>query len=172
MLASLLACSAAYAEHGEMELVHVKGCQSVGLRYGHGTKNKMDLGLTYMYVFNPKTQLVVELDHERATFGHSDFVNYALLSPGVEFNLKNPCKWFYWNWGVGASVGYDKWAAPIVDDERGGMVFGANVGTGVEFLPWTSVGFTVKAQQFFLFGNDYTYLKPNFSAGVRYNFHK
>lgn len=159
------------AQEGRTQLVHVSGCQSAGIRYGKGTKNKYDVGLTYAYVFNQKMSLLVELDHEEAEFGHSEFTNYLLLSPGVEYNLWNPAKWVYWHASGGASVGYDQWEAPIVDDETAGFVYGANVGTGFEFLPWSCLSVVVKAQQFLLFGNDDQYLKPNFSVGLRYNFH-
>jgi len=152
-------------------LVHVKGCQSLGIHGGVGTKNKYDVGLTYNYVFDKKISLLVELDHEEATFGYSDFVNVLLLSPGIEYNIWNPAKWLYWHIDGGASIGYDKWTADIVNDEVKGFVYGANVGTGFEFLPCSNFSINLKTQQFLLFGNDDNYLKPNFTLGFKYNFH-
>ncbi|HQJ89032.1 MAG TPA: conjugal transfer protein TraO [Paludibacteraceae bacterium] len=155
----------------KVELVHVKGCQSIGVRYGMGTKNKYDVGLTYTYVFNQSTSFLVEIDHEEASFGYSDFVNDILVSPGIEYNVWNPTKWLYWHVDGGASLGYDSWSCDLVNDKTSGFVYGANVGTGLEFIPWAFLSFNLKAQQFLLFGNDDQYLKPNFSLGIKYNFH-
>ena len=99
---TLMFCISGMAEpinqYEAVTLSHVKGCQSVGIRAGHGTKNIIDFGLTYAYCFNTRMSLLVELDHERASFGHTDFKNVILVSPGFEHNLINSTKWFYWHW--------------------------------------------------------------------------
>ena len=154
------------------ELTHVKGVHAVGVRGGIGTKSDYDVGLTYSYYFNSKTALLLEADYERAKFGMSDFSGVVLVSPGVVYSVWNPAVWFYMNLSVGASVGYDNWRCDIVDEEVSGMVYGANVGYSLEFFPSSRISCLIKAQQYLLFGNDDQYLKPLFSVGVRYNFHK
>lgn len=154
------------------ELTHVKGVHAVGVRGGIGTKSDYDVGLTYSYYFNSKTALLLEADYERAKFGTSDFSGVVLVSPGVVYSVWNPAVWFYMNLSVGASVGYDNWRCDIVDEEVSGMVYGANVGYSLEFFPSSRISCLIKAQQYLLFGNDDQYLKPLFSVGVRYNFHK
>lgn len=154
------------------ELTHVKGVHAVGVRGGIGTKSDYDVGLTYSYYFNSKTALLLEADYERAKFGMSDFSGVVLVSPGVVYSVWNPAVWFYMNLSVGASVGYDNWRCDIVDEEVSGMVYGANVGYSLEFFPSSRISCLLKAQQYMLFGNDDQYLKPLFSVGVRYNFHK
>ncbi|MCQ2230669.1 MAG: hypothetical protein MJZ30_02290 [Paludibacteraceae bacterium] len=163
-------------QHQMVSLSHVKGCQSVGIRGGKGTKSVYDVGLTYAYCFNSKISLLFELDHERwicRPKEKTEMSNVVLLSAGVEHNILNPTKWFYWQWGLGAVVGYDKWITKrldhLVDKD---FCYGAQVGTGVEFVPWTRVSFLLKAQQYALFSKVENYLKPNFSAAVRINFHK
>lgn len=154
------------------ELTHVKGVHAVGVRGGIGTKSDYDVGVTYSYYFNSKTALLLEADYERAKFGMSDFSGVVLVSPGVVYSVWNPAVWFYMNLSVGASVGYDNWRCDIVDEEVSGMVYGANVGYSLEFFPSSRISCLIKAQQYLLFGNDDQYLKPLFSVGVRYNFHK
>ena len=154
------------------ELTHVKGVHAVGVRGGIGTKSDYDVGVTYSYYFNSKTALLLEADYERAKFGMSDFSGVVLVSPGVVYSVWNPAVWFYMNLSVGASVGYDNWRCDIVDEEVSGMVYGANVGYSLEFFPSSRISCLLKAQQYMLFGNDDQYLKPLFSVGVRYNFHK
>lgn len=154
------------------ELTHVKGVHAVGVRGGIGTKSDYDVGVTYSYYFNSKTALLLEADYERAKFGMSDFSGVVLVSPGVVYSVWNPAVWFYMNLSVGASVGYDNWRCDIVDEEVSGMVYGANVGYSLEFFPSSRISCLLKAQQYLLFGNDDQYLKPLFSVGVRYNFHK
>lgn len=173
---ALMFCISSMAEplnqYEAVTLSHVTGCQSVGLRAGHGTKNIIDFGLTYAYCFNTRMSLLVELDHERAFFGYTEFINTILVSPGFEHNLINSTRWFYWHWGLGPAVGYDKWLCDLVDVQEKGLCFGAQVGTGVEFIPWTKVSFVLKAQQYALFSKAENYLKPNFSLAVRFNFHR
>ena len=173
---TLMFCISGMAEpinqYEAVTLSHVKGCQSVGIRAGHGTKNIIDFGLTYAYCFNTRMSLLVELDHERASFGHTDFKNVILVSPGFEHNLINSTKWFYWHWGLGAAVGYYKWYASWGNGRKECPCFGAQVGTGVEFIPWTKVSFVLKAQQYVLFSSAENYLKPNFSLAARFNFHR
>lgn len=173
---ALMFCISSMAEplnqYEAVTLSHVTGCQSVGLRAGHGTKNIIDFGLTYAYCFNTRMSFLVELDHERASFGRTDFKNIILVSPGFEHNLINSSRWFYWHWGIGPAVGYDKWYTTWGDGEEGCPCFGAQVGTGVEFIPWTKVSFVLKAQQYALFSKAENYLKPNFSLAVRFNFHR
>lgn len=154
------------------ELTHVKGVHAVGVRGGIGTKSDYDVGVTYSYYFNSKTALLLEADYERAKFGMSDFSGVVLVSPGVVYSVWNPAVWFYMNLSVGASVGYDNWRCDIVDEEVSGLVYGANVGYSLEFFPSSRISCLLKAQQYLLFGNDDQYLKPLFSVGVRYNFHK
>ena len=159
-------------------LSHVKGCQSIGLRAGHGTKNLYDFGMTYTYCFNNKMSLLVEIDHEKwkdtYEFEQSrlEFTNVILVSPGIEHNLLNPCKWFYWHWGIGPAFGYDKWYSVTYDLDKSCFVYGAQAGTGVEFIPTTRWSIVLKAQQYALFSSAENYLKPNFSLAVRFNFHK
>jgi hypothetical protein len=166
MLAAVTATSAK-----RPTLIHVKGMQSVGIRGGIGTKNKYDVGLTYNYSFDQKYTLISELDHEEATFGYSDFTNVFLYSVGADYAVWQPTNWCYLNLGLGACVGYDKWHADIVDDTQEGWVYGAQAGMNVEVFPWPFLSFDLKAQQYLLFGNKDQYLKPNFSIGIRYNFH-
>lgn len=171
-MASLFCLGEEINKHELITLSHVKGYQSVGLRGGHGTKNRFDIGMTYAYCFNEKMSFLVELDHERALFGNSDFTNLFLVSPGIEHNLMNPVRWFYWHWGMGAAVGIDRWDNRIIHQRVQGWVFGAQVGTGVEFIPWNKFSFVLKGQQYVLFGNDDSYFKPNISLALRYNFHR
>ncbi len=171
-----LMCASSWAEpinqYAAVTLSHVKGCQSVGIRGGHGTKNKFDVGLTYAYCFNEWMSFLVEMDREWASIGNCDFTNLILVSPGIEHNLKNPVPWFYWHWGIGPAVGVDRWDNRIISRREQGAVFGAQVGTGVEFIPWTKFTFVIKAQQYVLFGKDHNYFKPNFSLALRFNFHR
>lgn len=159
-------------------LSHVKGCQSIGLRAGHGTKNLYDFGMTYTFCFNNKMSLLVEIDHEKwkdtyeFELSRLEFTNVILVSPGIEHNLLNPCKWFYWHWGIGPAFGYDKWYSVTYDLDKSCFVYGAQAGTGVEFIPTTRWSIVLKAQQYALFSSAENYLKPNFSLAVRFNFHK
>ena len=148
----------------------MKGINSLGVRGGIGTKNLFAVGFTYNYHFNSKISLSVEVDHERAKFGGSDFVGVVLLSPGVEYAVWSPLTWFYLNLSLAGSVGYDVWRNDLVNGEVKGIVGGVNAGAGVEFVPWHFLSFTLRAQQYLLFGNDDQYLKPLFTAGVKYNF--
>lgn len=154
------------------ELTHVKGIHAIGLRGGIGTKNKYDIGLTYHYHFNPKIALSVEMDHEAAKFGYSDFCNIILVSPGVDYSPLNPGGWSYFTLNLAASVGYDVWTCDYVNERKAGFVFGANAGIAWEAFPCSFLSLVLKAQEFFLFGNDDQYLKPLFTLGIRYNFHK
>lgn len=157
-------------------LSHVKGCQSIGMRGGKGTRSVFDIGLTYAYCFNSKFSLLFEVDHEKWVSEPSrvtEQVNMFLFSPGVEHNILNPTKWFYWHWGLGAAFGYDKWTTIAFNNQVDkAFCYGAQVGTGVEFIPWTRVSFVLKGQQYALFSKVANYLKPNFTAAVRINFHK
>ena len=154
------------------ELTHVKGIHAIGLRGGIGTKNKYDVGISYNYHFNPKLSLSVEMDHELAKFGHTDFCNLILFSPGVDYSPVNPGGWSYLTLNLAASVGYDRWTNDYVDEQIAGFVYGANAGIGWEAFPCSFLSIIIKAQQYFLFGNDDQYLKPLFTLGIRYNFHK
>lgn len=153
-------------------LTHVKGIHTVGIRGGIGTKNKYDFGATYHFHFNAKTALCVEADHEVATFGHSDFTNLILLSPGVDYSPANPWGWSYITLNLAASVGWDKWECAELGKEVDGIVYGANAGLSWEVFPWSFLSFQLKAQEYILFGNDDQYLKPLFTLGICYNFHK
>lgn len=157
-------------------LSHVKGCQSIGIRGGKGTKSVYDIGMTYAYCFNSKISLLFELDHEKWLSKPNQMteqVNVILFSAGAEHNILNPTKWFYWHWGLGGVIGYDKWTTIALNNQVDkALCYGAQVGTGVEFIPWTRVSFVVKAQQYALFSKVANYLKPNFTAAVRINFHK
>ena len=156
----------------EAQLNHVKGINSFGVRGGIGTKNLFAVGLTYNYHFNSKLSLNVEVDHERAKFGTSNFVGVAFLSPGVEYSVWSPLTWLYVNLSLAGSVGYDIWKNDFVDDEVKGIVGGVNAGCGLEFVPWHFLSLTLRTQQYLLFGNDDQYLKPLFTVGVKYNFSK
>ncbi len=170
-----------YAEqinrHEYQGLNHVRGCQSVGVRYGHGTKNRYDIGLTYAYCFNNKISLLVEIDRERLWTDNefetcTSFLNAVMLSPGIEYNLIHPVKWFYWHWGIGPCVGYDIWHNNFLVYDDKCICVGAQTGTGVEFIPVTWLSFVLKGQQYVLFSKEQNYLKPNFSVAARFNFHR
>lgn len=152
-------------------LDHIKGCQSVGLRGGVGTKNTFNVGITYTYCFSNKLSLTVGLDHEEAVFGHSEFTSLLQLSPALEANVWNPANWFYLSIGGGGAVGYDRWRCEELAAEKKGFVFGPNVGVGFEFVPVSFLSLMLKAQQYAMFGNGVQYLKPQFTFAVRYNFH-
>lgn len=158
------------------DLSHVKGCQSIGLRAGKGTKNLYDVGMTYAYCFNNKLSLLIEVDHERWEKRPNAVTKQTTVisvSPGIEHNILNPTKWFYWHWGLGAVLGYDKWTTVTLNNkEDKAFCYGAQVGTGVEFIPWTKCSFVVKGQQYVLFSSVMNYLKPNLSIAARFNFHK
>ena len=154
------------------ELTHVKGIHAIGLRGGIGTKNKFDIGVSYNYHFNPKVSLSVELDHEEAEFGYSRFTNAILFSPGADYSPINPGGWSYLTLNLAASIGYDIWRCKNIDEQTEGLVYGANAGIGWEAFPCSFISIIIKAQEYFLFGNDDQYLKPMFTLGVRYNFHK
>ena len=97
MYKSVLICVVSimfFLQKSEAQLTHIKGMQSVGARFGIGVKNEYAMGLTYTYSINQKTNLIVELDREIATFGNSDFTNDILFSPGIEYSVWNPVKWF------------------------------------------------------------------------------
>lgn len=163
--------------HEYQGLNHVRGCQSVGGRYGHGTKNRYDIGLTYAYCFNNKISLLVEVDRERLWTEDKDvtctsFLNAFMISPGIEYNLIHPVKWFYWQWGVGPCIGYDIWHNNFFSYDDKCFCVGAQTGTGVEFIPVTWLSFVLKGQQYVLFSKELNYLKPNFSVAVRFNFHR
>lgn len=152
-------------------LDHIKGSQSVGVRGGVGTKNKFDVGLTYTFSFNNRFSLTMELDHEEAQFGESKFSNVILVAPGVDFNVWNPTKWFYLSLSAGGALGCDVWKCDDLATKQKGFVAGPQAGVGFEFLPVSFISILAKAQQAALFGNESHYFKPNFSLGVRYNFH-
>ena len=178
MRKKLLLCAALLAATtltwaGKAHLTHIKGNQAAGVRYGVGTKNKYDVGITYSYCFGNQYTFTSEVDHEEAVFGYSDFTNSILVSPCLEFESWQPAKWLYLEGGGGPAVGYDKWSCnlPGVNDSEEGIVYGAQIGIGLEFYPTSSVSILLKGQQYLLFGNDDQYLKPNFSIGLRYNFH-
>lgn len=154
------------------ELTHVKGIHAIGVRGGIGTKNKYDVGLTYNYHFNSNMALCVEVDHEKAQFGHSEFTNILLLSPGVDYSPFNPWNWSYLTINLSASVGYDRWTCLEIHEKKSGIVYGANTGISWEVIPWHFLSFVIKAQEYILFGNNDQYLKPLFTLGIRYNFHK
>ncbi len=167
----LLAGSFMFSSLQAQDLTHVKGIHTIGLRGGIGTKNKCDFGLTYNYHFNPKIALSVEADHEMATFGHSDFTNIILVSPGVDYSPVNPWGWSYITLNLAANIGCDKWECKDLNLEKKGFVYGANAGFCWEVFPWSFLSFALKAQEYIVFGNDDQYLKPLFTLGVRYNFH-
>lgn len=179
-MASLICFGEEINKHELISLSHVKGFQSVGIRGGHGTKNLFDVGLTYTYCFSNRLALLVEVDHERWKNGRIrkyddwdvEHVNYVMLSPGIEHIILNPNKWFFWHWGIGGAIGYDRWKSRYYRLERKGLVYGAQVGTGVEFMPFRHWSFVLKGQQYVLFSKPKNYLKPNFSLAFRYNFHK
>lgn len=176
--ASLFCFGEEINKHELISLSHVKGFQSVGIRGGHGTKNLFDVGATYTYCFNNRLALLVEVDHERwrskqwKNHVNTDFVNVIMLSPGVEHIIINPIPWFYWHWGIGAAIGYDKWSSPSLDIKEAAFCYGAQVGTGVEFMIGSRWSIVVKGQQYILFSKVQNYLKPNFSVAARFNFHK
>lgn len=153
-------------------LTHVKGIHTIGVRGGIGTKNKYDYGIIYHYHFNAQSALSAEIDHEIATFGHTDFTGIVLLSPGFNYSPANPWGWSYITLNLAASVGWDKWECKEINKEICGIVYGANAGVAWEIYPRSFLSIEIKAQEYILFGNDDQYIKPLFSLGVCYNFHK
>ncbi len=177
-MASLFCFGEEINKHELISLSHVKGYQSVGVRYGHGTKDMFDVGATYTYCFNNKISLLVEVDHAQWMSkdpylkGNTKHKNVIMLSPGIEHIILNPVKWFYWHWGMGAVVGYDKWTVEKIQEEYTGFCYGAQVGSGVEFMTPKYLSVVLKGQQYVLFSKINNYLKPNFSVALRFNFHK
>lgn len=153
-------------------LNHVKGCQSVGVRGGRGTKSNLDIGLTYTYCFSNKLSLTVEADMERGEYGHSDFLSLPMISPCLEFNVWNPANWFYLSIGGGVALSYDTWECLDLEDKTKNFSVGPQLGVGFEFLPVSFLSFVLKAQQYAMFNSTTQYLKPNFTLALRYNFHK
>ncbi|MCQ2208712.1 MAG: hypothetical protein MJZ34_00300 [Paludibacteraceae bacterium] len=151
-------------------LRHVKGSNQIGLRVGKGTKNKIAYGITYDHYFNTKTALAVEIDQERAVFGKTDFYNLALLGIGVDFAAWRPINWLYIHVSGAGCVGADRWSSNVIDLEKTIIVYGINVGGNAEFFCNNFISLAVKAQQYFLTGEGYTYFKPNFSLSLRFNF--
>ena len=106
-----------------------------------------------------------------STFGNSDFTNDILFSPGIEYSVWNPVKWFYLQIALQGCIGHDTWKCDIVNDKVSGIVYGATAGATFEFFPVPYLSIVAKAQEYLIFGNNDQYIKPNFSLGLRYNFH-
>lgn len=172
LMIALFSLSSVYAEHEKISILHTKGQQAVGARFGKGTKNKFDVGLEYELCFNQRTALLCQIDMERATFGNSDFSNQFLFGGGVEIMCFHPATWMFIDIDLMGNVGYDKWTCEALDAEKSGIVGGANVGTTFEFYPTQKLAIVLGAQQYLLFGNGDSYLKPNFSLGLRYVWNK
>ena len=109
------------------QLTHVQGVNAIGIRGGTGVKGTMNFGLTYNYYVARTLSISAELDYERGKIDNSLFQGY-LLSPGVEWSVWNPAKWFYLNLTGGLSAGYDIWKDPTVDAKFQGFTFGGNLG--------------------------------------------
>jgi hypothetical protein len=169
---TLLLATIATGETQEQEHVLTKGMQTIGIRYGVGTKNRYDIGLTYSYSLGNKYTLICELDHEEATFGNSDFTNVFLLSPSIDIKLWEPQKWLTYYVGGGPAIGYDKWESDIVNDKESGIAIGAQAGMNFEIHPWKKISLVAKAQQYIIYSNSDCYLKPNFSLGIKYKIQK
>lgn len=172
ILIALFSLTFVYAEHEKISLLHTKGQQSVGARFGKGTKNKFDVGLEYQRCFNQRTSLLCQLDMERATFGYSDFSNIFLFGAGLDIMCFHPKTWMFIDLDIMGNVGYDKWTCELLEAEKSGIVGGANVGGLIEFYPTTKFSIVLGGQEYLLFGNDNNYLKPNFYLGFRYVWNK
>lgn len=168
ILISLFAITNVFAEHEKVSLLHTKGQQAIGARFGKGTKNKFDVGLEYERCFNQRAGLLCQLDMERATFGNSEFSNQFLFGAGIEIMCFHPKPWMFIDLNLMGNVGYDQWTCEELEAEKSGIVGGANIGAALEMYPAKKVAIVLGGQQFLLFGNDTNYLKPNFSLGVRY----
>lgn len=176
--ACLMSTSESYAQ-----LSHASKTHAVGARFGMGLKSRKlvkplnpcksnwDVGLTYNYHFNNKISIICEADYENGEFGKTEF-NGFVIAPGAEYAPWNPARWFFLSLSLQACIGYDIWTSKIVDAKYSGIVGGAVGGIGFEFLPWDFLGLQLKAQEYFIVGNDDQYLKPMFSFAIKYNFHK
>lgn len=172
ILIALFAVTNAFGEHEKVSLLHTKGQQAIGARYGKGTKNKFDVGLEYERCFSQRGGLLCQLDMERAEFGNSDFSNQFLLGVGVEIMCFHPTTWMFIDLNLMGNVGYDKWTCEILEAEKSGIVGGANVGAALEMYPAKKLAVVLGGQQYLLFGNDTNYLKPNFHIGLRFVWNK
>ena len=172
ILFSLFAITYVLAEHEESSLLHTKGHQSLGARYGKGTKNRFDIGLEYQRCFSPRTGLLCQLDMEKASFGNSEFTNQFLLGAGLEIMCFHPTSWMFIDLNLIGNVGYDSWSCEILDAKKSGIVGGANIGGAIELYPTNKVSVIIGGQQYLLFGNGTNYLKPNFYLGIRYVWYK
>lgn len=168
ILISLFAMTNVLAEHEEISLLHIKGQQAAGMRFGKGTKNKFDLGLEYQRCFSSKTGLICQLDMERAEFGNSEFSNQFLLGAGLEVVCFHPKTWMFIDLDIMGNVGYDKWTCEALEAEKAGIIGGANIGGVLEMYPAQKIAIILGGQQYLLFGNSTNYLKPNFFVGLRY----
>lgn len=167
-LVAIFSISSVFAEHEKISLLHTKGQQAVGLRYGKGTKNKFDLGAEYELCFNQRSALLCQADFEKASFGNSDFTNQFLIGAGLEIMCFHPVKWMFIDIDLMGNVGYDKWECEALDAKKSGVIGGANIGTAIEFYPIEKISIVLGGQQYLLFGNGTNYLKPNFYVGIRY----
>lgn len=168
ILIALLSFTSVYGEHEKVSLLHTKGHQAIGARFGKGTKNKFDVGLEYERCFSQRGGLLCQLDMERAEFGNSEFNNIFLFGAGLEIMCIHPYPWMFIDVDLMGNIGYDQWVCEALDAEKAGVVGGANVGGTLELYPANKVAIVIGVQQYLLFGNDISYLKPNFSLGVRY----
>lgn len=171
-LISLFATASLFAEHEKVSLLHTGGHQSMGVRYGKGTKNKFDIGMEYQRCFSQRTGLICQLDMERAVFGNSEFSNQFLLGAGLEVMCFHPQTWMFVDIDLMGNVGYDKWTCEALEAEKSGIVGGTNIGGKMEIYPGKRVCIVLGGQQYLLFGNGTNYLKPNFYIGLRYVWNK
>lgn len=168
ILVSIITMMEVMAEHDNATLLHIKGQQSAGARFGKGTKNKFDIGLEYERCFTNKIGLICQLDMEKATFGNSEFSNQFLMGTGIELVCFHPAIWMFIDLNLMGNVGYDKWTCEELEAEKSGIVGGSNIGASMEIHPTQKFAIVAGAQEYLLFGNDTHYLKPNFYLGVRY----
>jgi len=168
---SLFFCLSSFSQGRNRHAIrHARGFNQIGLRAGIGTENKIAYGLSYNYHFNTNTSLSVELDREEAVFGYTDFTNQILIAPGVDYAFWQPSNFLYFHAGISACVGMDSWKSQLVSESTDILIYGVNVGLNSEVYIGSYLSAVIKAQQYFLTGDGYSYLKPNFSLSLRYNF--
>lgn len=150
-------------------LLHNKGMQSAGARVGIGTKNKIGYGLDWSLCLNSNLAVAIEIDQEKAVFGHSDFSNDFLFGGGIDWAFVHPTNWMFLNWTLGANIGHDTWSANV---PKNGTVktlcYGANTGFQMDFYPTNKLNLSLKAQQYLLFSHAENYTKPMFTFGIKY----
>ncbi|MCQ2088111.1 MAG: conjugal transfer protein TraO [Bacilli bacterium] len=161
VLSALTMCASA-------QLYHAKGNMGVGFRGGFGY-NGYDLGLMYDYHLSDKVGLMLELDREKAEFTYTDFSNMFLLGLGADYAVWHPATWLYMHIGATGNIGYDVWDCKVMDWTEKHAVYGLSGGLDFEAYATQWLSFVLKARQWMLWGGGDSYVKPDFSLGVKVN---